>query len=308
MANFQDIIEKLLLSDTGDLNELARIAGKDPKTFYIDADFKRCDLTGQNLDQMDTRYADFSRAKLSEMEQALWEIRKRIHTHKLDKNWEEYVVSNRALAAILNVFAARAKGPDQILFIQETVSAYRAALTVYTKDQNADNWANIQNNFAASLAALSKYAPNELASTLLEEAVIALRAALTVHTKSQQREEWADLQNNLGNVFADMAERTPGEAGSKLHGQSLIAYRAALTVNTKSENLEQWAKTISNLAILEIQRAEHDGRQDPRPYYETALAYVDDALTVVDPVIMAPQYAKASGLREQLLKALSADD
>lgn len=354
MANFQETIEKLLLSDTGDLNELARIAGKNPKTFYIDADFKRSDLTNQDLGQLDTRYADFSRAKLSKMEQALWEMRKRVNTSKLEKNWDEYASSCLALASVLRVFAARAKkaaaldfldetisvlrdastvhskedqplkwaeiqrkladtfgdyaellhGKDRISPLKNAVTCYRASLTALTIDKNPDVWAATQNRLADSLVTISTYTHPEAAVLLLKDAVTALRSALTIHSKEQNPIKWAAAQNNLGNTLTYLAEYAEDDSALELYGDAKLAYNAALIVRTKEQNPLRWAMTKFNLAITEHSCARNYFCKNSHTSLEAALDNVEEALTMFDPVHMAPNHAKASALRDELLKAL----
>ena len=53
MTSWEEKIKNILLSNTGDLRELAEIAGEDPATFYRCQDLSMCDLRGQDLRGMD---------------------------------------------------------------------------------------------------------------------------------------------------------------------------------------------------------------------------------------------------------------
>lgn len=53
MITWEEKIKNILLSTTGDLRELAKIAGEDPATFYRCQDLSMCDLRGQDLRGMD---------------------------------------------------------------------------------------------------------------------------------------------------------------------------------------------------------------------------------------------------------------
>jgi hypothetical protein len=58
MAHWLETVVKLLLASTNDLRELARIAGADPKTFYIGIDPRTLDTTDQDISDM-----EFSRSE-----------------------------------------------------------------------------------------------------------------------------------------------------------------------------------------------------------------------------------------------------
>lgn len=49
MAHWLDTVVTLLCADTSDLRELAKIAGRDPKTFYIGVDFAKLETSNQDL-------------------------------------------------------------------------------------------------------------------------------------------------------------------------------------------------------------------------------------------------------------------
>jgi len=53
-----DTVEKILLADTDDFAELAKISGMDPATDYRHADLKECDFTGSDLSGFDFTGAD----------------------------------------------------------------------------------------------------------------------------------------------------------------------------------------------------------------------------------------------------------
>ncbi|SEI15768.1 hypothetical protein [Tardiphaga sp. OK245] len=53
MAHWLDKVTVLLTADTNDLHELARIAGSDPRTFYIGVDPSSLELDGQNIDDIE---------------------------------------------------------------------------------------------------------------------------------------------------------------------------------------------------------------------------------------------------------------
>lgn len=66
MAHWSRSVQDILLSRTGDLKELAQIAGLDWRTVYRGQSFKGCDLSGQDLRGIDFTGSDLSDAKLSD--------------------------------------------------------------------------------------------------------------------------------------------------------------------------------------------------------------------------------------------------
>ena len=64
MSHWSDRVEKVLLSRTNDLRELARIAGFDAETLYVGQSLAGCDLRGQDLRGIDLTGCNFDRAIL----------------------------------------------------------------------------------------------------------------------------------------------------------------------------------------------------------------------------------------------------
>ena len=143
----------------------------------------------------------------------------------------------------------RTEGADIQKFLRESVTAYRTALTVRTKEQLPQDWAMIQNNLGATLGDQGIRTDGVAGTRLLAEAVQAHRDALIVYTKEQLPQDWAMTQNNLGNVLWDQGTRTDGEAGKELIRQAITAYELALQIRTKDALPVQWEETTSNLKI-----------------------------------------------------------
>jgi len=127
----------------------------------------------------------------------------------------------------------RTKGADIQNFLGEAVAAYRAALTVWTKDQLPQGWAGTQNDLGNGLRDQGTRTSGEAGTRLLAEAVDAYRAALTVRTKDQLPQGWAGTQNNLGNVLREQGIRTASEADTSLFAEAAQAYREAFEVSSK---------------------------------------------------------------------------
>ncbi|GAB5446507.1 tetratricopeptide repeat protein [Gymnodinialimonas sp.] len=127
--------------------------------------------------------------------------------------------------------------------LHQAVTAYRAALEVYTKDASEMDWAMTRNNLGAALQNLGTRTGD---TDVLQQAVTAYRAALEVYTKDNSEMDWAITQNNLGNALQNLGTRT---GDTDLLHQAVTAYGAALEVRTRDTSEMDWAMTQNNLGI-----------------------------------------------------------
>lgn len=149
----------------------------------------------------------------------------------------------------------------ELALLAQSVEAYRAALTVYTKAATPADWAMAQNNLGNALQNQGACTEGKAGLALLAQAVEAYRAALTVYTKAALPVDWAMAQNNLANTLALEGDRTRGEKGLALLAQAVEAYRAALTVYTEAASPIAWAGTQNNLGTaLKAQGARTNGK------------------------------------------------
>src|SRR5712691_11126673 len=71
--------------------------------------------------------------------------------------------------------------------LEDAISAYRAALTVLTRERASIEWAATQNNLGNALQTLGQ---RESGTARLEEAVAAYRAALQERTRERVPLDW----------------------------------------------------------------------------------------------------------------------
>src|SRR5713226_3106634 len=93
--------------------------------------------------------------------------------------------------------------------LEEAVTAYRDALTEYTRERVPLDWAMTQNNLGAVLWTLGE---REGGTARLEEAVAAYRDALKERTRERVPLDWATSFGNQGVALMRLAVRT-GDAG-----------------------------------------------------------------------------------------------
>src|SRR5919202_305191 len=152
--------------------------------------------------------------------------------------------------------------------LEIAIAGYEIALTVFTRQENAENWATTQNNLAVaySYRIIGQKADN------LEMAISAYQAALLVCTREAFPQDWAATQNNLAMAYS---YRIIGEKADNLE-MAISAYQAALKVYTREAFIENWAQTQHNLAAAYLYRI----RGEKADNLEIAISAFDKALEV----------------------------
>ncbi|MEK6641333.1 MAG: hypothetical protein AABZ17_11775 [Nitrospirota bacterium] len=91
----------------------------------------------------------------------------------------------------------RTSGADIQKFLGEAVTAYREALTVYTKAQLPQQWAATQNNLGNVLRAQGIRTGGEAGKELIRQAINAYELALQIRTKDALPVQWEQTVSNL---------------------------------------------------------------------------------------------------------------
>ena len=124
--------------------------------------------------------------------------------------------------------------------LEIAIAGYEIALTVFTRQEYAEDWAMIQNNLGL---AYSDRIRGEKADNL-ERAISAFQASLPVRTREAFPQYWADTQNNLALAYTN---RIRGEKADNLE-IAIHASQAALEIYTREAFPEDWAMTQNILA------------------------------------------------------------
>ena len=114
--------------------------------------------------------------------------------------------------------------------------------------------------------------------------------------------DWAMTQNNLGAALATLGARQDDPA--TLH-DAVTAFRAALEVRSREAAAFDHAETQENIAITLFDRARIPSAPDPQGDLSAALIAVNAALAIYTPDNTPYHHAKATGLRDDILAALS---
>ena len=138
--------------------------------------------------------------------------------------------------------ASRAAGRR---IIESAIKAYRAALSVLSREASPQDWGAAQNNLGIAYEERIRGSRAEN----LEAAIEAYEAALTVRTREAFPQAWATTQNNLGNAYR---VRIQGSQAENLES-AIKALEAALTVYTREAFPQDWAMTQNNLGSVYVE-------------------------------------------------------
>jgi len=152
--------------------------------------------------------------------------------------------------------------------IERAISAYQEALTIFTRDRSANDWADLKNDLARAYA---DRIGGDRADNL-EKAIAAYEAALTVRTRRELPRAWAETQSNLANVYLS---RIQGERADNLE-KSITHLQAALQVATREALPQGWAQVQINLGNVYLFRI----RGERADNLEDAIVAFGAALTV----------------------------
>ena len=158
------------------------------------------------------------------------------------------------LGNALGIQGERQGGEAGLLLLSEAVTAYRAALEVYTRDDLPVQWAMTQNNLGAALWVQGERQGGEAGLLLMSEAVTAYRAALEVRTRDDMPVQWARTKGNVGLALQAMAGHdAPRRCELLREAREEIA--ASLEVFTPDHMPFDWDKASRSLADIDAELA-----------------------------------------------------
>lgn len=147
---------------------------------------------------------------------------------------------------------------------EEAELAFRAALTVYSREKKPLDWGAAQHGLGLVLHSLGR---KENGTAKLRQAVAAYRAALSERTRERFSEGWAEAMQNLGATLYVLGQRENSDA---LLEESAAAIRAALEVRRRDVNPIDWAVSQHNLGLVLRSRGER--KDDPELLHEAVAA------------------------------------
>lgn len=143
------------------------------------------------------------------------------------------------LGAALAVLGEREHGVETLA---AALRAYRAALTVRTREAAPAEWADTLTNIGRVLHLIGA---REAGAGRLGEAIAAFEAVLEARPRAADPLGWARVRNHLGNALKLRGQRWRDAA---LLRRAVECYRAALRVFRRREHPAEWAMAMGNLA------------------------------------------------------------
>ncbi|MEG3931509.1 CHAT domain-containing protein [Microcoleus sp. T3_B1] len=162
---------------------------------------------------------------------------------KLDKKKQIYIIG--VVGNFSNAIADFSLG-SRASNLEIAIAGYEVAMTVFTRQEYAENWAETQNNLGIAYL----YRIRGKKAENLEKAIATYQASLQVYTREEYPEDWAGTKNNLANAYRD---RIRGKKVENL--EKVIAFdRESLEVYTRKAFPFKWAMTQNNLANAYLYR------------------------------------------------------
>ena len=152
--------------------------------------------------------------------------------------------------------------------LEKAIDYLQAALTTWTREADAQNWAAAQNALGIAYwqRVRGERADNQ------ETAIGHFEAAQTVFSREAAPEQWVQLQNNLAVVYWS---RIRGDRAQNVE-EAIARFEAALTVATRAKDPDRWAAAHNNLANAYGKRL----RGEQADNREAAIAHLEAALSV----------------------------
>jgi tetratricopeptide (TPR) repeat protein len=175
------------------------------------------------------------------------------------------------------------KREERYPLLEEALTAFQAALSVWTQKSVPTEWAETQSHLGIVLKeqALTKEKREER-YLLLNQALISFQNALQVYTPQLVPNEWARTQSHLGIVLKEQAlTKEKQEERYPLLEEALTAFQNVLQVFTRESAPTEWAEIQSHLGIVLKEQALTKEKQEERyPLLEEALTAFQNVLQV----------------------------
>ena len=128
------------------------------------------------------------------------------------------------------------------------MTAFRAALEVYTREQLPQDWARTQNNLGNALLVQGKEASGEEGPRLLGEAVTAYRGCFGgPKPRAVAAAVGSNAEQPGQRAFGPRPSERAETEGPRLLGEAVTAFRAALEVRSREQLPQEWATSQNNL-------------------------------------------------------------
>lgn len=180
----------------------------------------------------------------------------------VDERPSEWTITQHNLGNVCGILGQRQSGSRNL---ENSISAFKASLTIRDRKREPLQWAETQNNLGNSFGILAHRQNDE---SMLGNAIEAFEYALEERTRDVAPNEWATTQNNLAAVLQTLGQRNKD---AKMLKRSTEAYKLVLQEWTKERGPLAWATAMNNLGTA--LRLLGGYRKGPRTLEQSVAAY-----------------------------------
>ena len=149
-----------------------------------------------------------------------------------------------ALGKLADLYNNQGQAKQVADYRSQAATAFRAALEVFNRQNNADRWAHTQWALGTILFAQSQVDPANPSTDLLAQAANAQSAALDVINQQTSPQAWGNIQRSLGQIRAVQGAHSSGQQAKDFFAKSAEALTAALQIAPKDVD------ALSTLSVL----------------------------------------------------------
>ena len=164
--------------------------------------------------------------------------------------------------------------------IDEAISIYEKALTIFRKLKEKENIGAILNNLALAYYNL----PTGNRTENLKQAIKYYEEALKIHIKEEFPVDYARVMNNLANAYCELPT---GDRTENLK-KAIEYYEESLQIRTKEEFPFDYARTINNLALAYSDLPTGDRAEN----LKKAIEYYEESLKICVKEEFSSDYAR----------------
>ncbi|HEY6412539.1 MAG TPA: hypothetical protein VIX42_02555 [Edaphobacter sp.] len=159
------------------------------------------------------------------------------------------------LGELTDLYNVQAQAKQAADCRSQTVDAFRAALEVFNRQNNPDQWARAQWALGSILFAQSQTATASQSTDLLAQAANAVTAVSEVITQQTSPQNWGNIQSTLGQIRAAQGVHSSGQQAKEFFTQSAEALSAALQVAPKNANTLSQLSSLYHDLLLDFPKA-----------------------------------------------------
>jgi len=160
-----------------------------------------------------------------------------------------------ALGKLAELYNLQGQAKQVADYRSQATVAFRGALEVFTRQNNAERWAHAQLALGTILFAQSQVDPANPSTDLLAQAVNAHGTALEVFNQQTYPQVWGSAQKTLGQIRAVQGLHSSGQQAKEFFAQSAEALTAALQIFPKNAEILSLLSSLYHDDLIDFPKA-----------------------------------------------------